>query len=296
MTPSAPELVLSVHPRLGEGPVWDVGRGLLWWVDILGGIVHAFDPSSGEDRAVEVGQTVGAVVLRRDGSLLLLAERAVLTLEPSTVSLATVLQFPVETPVRRCNDAKADPAGRVWFGRLAVDHERGAGSLCRLDADLSLKTVIEGLSIPNGLDWTADGATMYFAESFGRTVTAYDFDVASSRLGRARPLPWPGPEIGLPEGAVPDGFTLDSEGCLWLATWDGRCVLRIASDGAVLDRVELPVGQVTSCAFGGSDLGDLYITTGREDFATDDDEREPCAGGLFRVRPGVHGLPPRLAF
>jgi sugar lactone lactonase YvrE len=296
MSSSVPELVLSVHPRLGEGPVWDVRRGLLWWVDILGGIVHAFDPRSDNDRRVEAGQMVGAVVLRRDGSLFLLGERAVLTLEPSTGSLSTVLEFPLETPVRRCNDAKADPAGRVWFGRLAIDHTRGAASLCRLDSDLSATTVIDNISIPNGLDWTADGATLYFAESLSRTLTAYDFDVASGRLGDARQLPWPGPEIGLPEGAVPDGFILDSEGCIWLATWDGRCVLRLAPDGAVLDRIELPVGQVSSCAFGGPDLEDLYIATGREDFGLEDDAREPNAGGLFRVRPGVRGVPPRLAF
>jgi sugar lactone lactonase YvrE len=287
-----PELVVVAHASLGEGPLWDPERKLLWWVDILGGIVHAFDPASGQDQAIEVGQAVGAVVLRRDGSLFVFAENAILTLEPATGRISTALEFPVETPRRRSNDAKADPSGRVWFGRMTWDHAPGAASLCRLDADMTISTLFEGLAIPNGMAWTADGRTMYFAESASQKVFAYDFDANLGSPTAAREFY----DVSPVTSAVPDGLTLDAEGCMWLGTWTGRSVVRISPAGEMIDRIELPVSQVTSCAFGGPDLADLYITTAREDFTADDDVREPLAGCLFRVRPGVRGLPPNLAF
>jgi sugar lactone lactonase YvrE len=157
---------------------------------------------------------------------------------------------------------------------------------------MTISNVFEGLAIPNGMAWTADGRTMFFAESKNLKVFAYDFDPSLGSPTAARQFF----DVGSVTAAVPDGLTLDAEGYLWLGTWTGRSVVRISPAGEVVDRIELPVSQVTSCAFGGPDLADLYITTAREDFTADDDAREPLAGCLFRVRPGVRGLPPNLAF
>jgi sugar lactone lactonase YvrE len=295
------ELVSDVHARLGEGPVWDADRGILWWVDILGGTVHGFDPHEESDRKTEVGEAVSAVVLRRDGLLFVFGESAILTFDPSTGLLSTSLQFPVEMPARRSNDAKADPSGCVWLGRMTWDHAPGTGDLFRLDPDMSITPVLTGLAIPNGMDWTADGRTMYFAESPSRTVTAYDFDAGNGKAtcgspSAGRPFLRVGPELGLPDAAVPDGLTLDAEGFMWLATWGGRSVVRISPSGRLVDRIDVPASQVSSCAFGGPDLADLYITTAREDFTPADNEREPHAGGLFRARPAVGGVLPRRSF
>jgi sugar lactone lactonase YvrE len=157
---------------------------------------------------------------------------------------------------------------------------------------MTISTLFEGLAIPNGMAWTADGRTMYFAESASQKVFAYDFDANLGSPTAAREFY----DVSPVTSAVPDGLTLDAEGCMWLGTWTGRSVVRISPAGEMIDRIELPVSQVTSCAFGGPDLADLYITTAREDFTADDDVREPLAGCLFRVRPGVRGLPPNLAF
>ncbi len=289
---AAAELVVDARAIIGEGPVWDADRGLLWWVDILGGLVHAFDPATGKDDAFEIGQAAGAVALRHDGGILVLGQDAILALDPATRRLAPVFAFARENPPRRSNDAKPDPTGRLWIDRMPFDHAHGMGSLRRLDADLNLMSILTDLTIPNGLAWSPDGATLYFAESLSRVVTAYDFDGTTGAISGGRPFLRIGAETGMPAEAVPDGLTVDAEGSVWVAVWNGRCVIRVSPAGEVQARFDLPVSQVSSVCFGGADLSDLYVTSAREDFVEEDDAREPLAGGLFRVRPGVRGLPP----
>jgi sugar lactone lactonase YvrE len=287
-----PELVVDARAALGEGPVWDPSRAILWWVDILGGLVHAFDPATGRDEAIEVGQAVGAVALRRDGGMLALCQDVILALDPETRSLSPVLAFERESPPRRTNDAKPDPAGRLWVDRMPFDHAPGMGSLLRLEADLRFTPILTNLTIPNGLAWSPDESTMYFVESLSREVTAYDFDGETGGISRGRALVRIGPAVGLPEAAVPDGITVDAEGFVWAAVWNGHCVIRVSPQGAVVARIDLPVSQVSSVCFGGPDLSDLYVTSAREDLSEADAAREPTAGGLFRVRTGFRGLPP----
>lgn len=280
------ELVLDAQATLGEGPVWDPGRRVLWWVDILGGVVHGFEPATGADRAIAVGEAVGAIALRARGGLIVAAAGRIAALDPETGGIETLVTFEPETPPRRMNDAKCDPTGALWFGRMALDGAPGLGSLLRLDPDLRLTIVETGLAVPNGMAWSTDGRRMYFIDSVRRQITEGRFDAASRMVEPGRPL------LEFPEDAgLPDGMTIDAEGCLWVAMWDGGCVLRIAPEGLILDRIDVPgVSQASSCTFGGDDLRDLYITTARENFSDDDATREPNAGGLFRLRPGPRGM------
>lgn len=282
------ELVLDARATLGEGPVWDPERRVLWWVDILSETVHAFDPATGSDRTIAIGEAVGAVALRASGGLVVVAASRIAALDPATGRLDTLVAFEAETPPRRMNDAKCDPTGALWAGRMALDGAAGLGSLLRLDPELRLTTVAPSLAIPNGMAWSADGRRMYFIDSMCRQVTLHRFDAATRAINTGRSLLTFADDAGLP-----DGMTIDAEDCLWVAMWDAGCVLRIATDGRLLDRVAVPgVSQASSCAFGGDDLGDLYITTAREDFTDEDAVREPTAGGLFRVRPGPRGVRP----
>ena len=148
------------------------------------------------------------------------------------------------------------------------------------------------LTIPNGLAWSPDGTTMYFAESMSRVVTAYDFDVATGSIAGGRPFVRIGPAVGLPANAVPDGLAVDTDGFLWVAVWNGHCVVRVSPDGVIVARVDLPVGQVSSVAFGGPELTDLYITSAREDFDARPrhESRSPGACSTFEVP--FRGLPP----
>ena len=281
------ELVSDAHATVGEGPVWDAARGILWWVDIPAGLVHCFDPRRGADGTVAVGSAVGAVALRRDGTLFVaLAERLAM-LDPDSGQLESLLSFAAGDRSLRCNDGKCDPAGRFWVGRMAPDGALGEGALLRIDADLTLVARLTGLSIPNGLGWSFDGRRMYFVDSAWCEVRSYPYDPETGVMGDGRTL------VRLPnDGSVPDGLTVDAEGHLWVARWGAGCVVRIAPDGSIAGRVDLPASQVSSVTFGGDDLGDLYITTAHEDFSAADLAREPLAGGLFRCRPGVRGLPP----
>jgi sugar lactone lactonase YvrE len=282
------ELVVDARAEVGEGPVWDAGRGILWWVDITAGVVHRFDPRDGSDRSLPVGTTVGAVALRGSGGLVVALEDGLATLDPDAGRVESLVQFvPGSGPRIRCNDGKCDPAGRFWVGRMAPDGAAGVGSLLRVDPDLAVFTRMTGLAIPNGLGWSLDGRRMYFLDSLWCEVREHPYDPATGTMGEGRSL------VRFPDdGTVPDGLTVDTEGHLWVARWGTGCVVRVAPDGTVVGRIDLPVSQVTSCTFGGHDLGDLYITSAHEDFTPDDFAREPFAGGLFRCRPGVSGLQP----
>ena len=283
-----PELVLDARVALGEGPLWDPARGILWWVDILAGRVHGFDPATATDRVIDVDTEVGCLAPMPDGRLLVGVTEAVAALEPVTGRLDPIVGFPPSTPRLRCNDGKCDPMGRFWVGRMAFDEAAGVGTLVRLDAERSPTPILGELTCPNGLGWTADGRTMVFIDSPTRTVMRYPFDPTTGALGTGTPcLRLDAVEV--PPTAVPDGLTIDAEDRLWVAVWGGGCVLRVGLDGDVLDRVDLPVSQPTSCTFGGPELTDLYITSARQGLGPDVLAREPFAGGLFRVRTTVHG-------
>lgn len=268
------EVVLAATAHLGEGPVWDSRSSTLRWVDVSRGEVHRFDPATGTDTFFEVGTTVGCVAVRAAGGLVLGAATGLYTCRDDGGQLT--LLHTVET-AGRFNDGKADPWGRFWAGTMA--RSDGAAVLYRLDPDHSLHTVLTNVSVSNGLGWSPDGTTMYFTDTRTGGIDAFDHDPSSGSLAGRRRL------ITV-EGGWPDGVTVDAEGCLWVALWDGWGVRRYAPDGRLLTTVEVPAQRVTSCALGGTTL---YITTARvgiEDFSD-----QPGAGSLFAHDAGVAGLP-----
>ena len=187
----------------------------------------------------------------------------------------------------RMNDGKCDPRGRFWAGTMGFNEGRGVGALYRLDPDFTVHHMLGNVSISNGLDWTADGRQMYYLDSPTRGVDVFDFDMQTGALGARHRL------ISLPPGepGAPDGMTLDEEGALWVAVHGSGTVRRYSSDGLLDLVVRLPVSMVTSCAFGGPDLADLYITTMQYGMSADAKHDQPLAGALFHCRPGVRGLP-----
>jgi sugar lactone lactonase YvrE len=188
-------------------------------------------------------------------------------------------------PETMMNDGKCDPGGRFWAGTKDVEGRRPLGSLYRLDADRTVVRVLSGVSISNGLGWSLDRRSMYYIDSPSHGVDVFDFAVEDGSVSGRRRL------VDLPEEwGLPDGMTVDAEGFLWVAFWGGSAVRRISPDGRVVSVVSLPVSQVTSCAFGGDDLSDLYITSARNGLEADQRREQTFAGGLFRLRPGVAGL------
>jgi len=280
------DLVLDAKAELGEGPIWHSQKQLLYWVDIENHLVHIYDPKTNQDRPINVGQRVGTVVPRKSGGLMVAVHKGFASLDPESGEL-TILNDPEGLPQNRFNDGKCDPTGRFWAGTMALSFAKGAGSLYCLFPDLTAKKMAEDLTISNGLAWSLDNKTMYLIDSADSTVWAFDYDAKTAEIKNKRALI----QFQKRDGS-PDGMTLDSEGKLWIAHWDGARVTRWDPENGKLMFTQLiPASLVTSIAFGGPQLDQMYVTTARTGLGETTLATQHHAGGLFRFNPGVKGLP-----
>jgi sugar lactone lactonase YvrE len=272
--------------ELGEGPVWDASSQSLVWVDITGRAVYRAWPN--EDRVARYGvpSPVGAVALCASGGYVLALEDGFWIADGDCSNLRLLERPAGLGPSIRMNDGKVDPQGRFWAGSMAYDLRPRAGSLYRVDIDGRVTLVLGGLTISNGLDWSPDGRTMYLIDSGAYAILAFKFRPRTGEISERRTLVQLSPSDGMP-----DGMTVDAQGYLWVALWNGWSVRRYAPDGSPDRVLALPVAQVTSCAFGGSGLDQLYVTTAAFELSADDRAAQPLAGRVFRASPGVSGRP-----
>ncbi|MXM62636.1 SMP-30/gluconolactonase/LRE family protein [Streptomyces sp. HUCO-GS316] len=274
---TAHEVAVRAEAALGEGPTWDADAGRLIWIDILGSRVHTYDPASGRRTVRVTEQHVGAAKPRAGGGLVLNLRDGVGLLDPDG-SFRWLHHEPV--PGRRANDAAVAPDGSLWAGTMRYDEAPGGGTLSRVTGDGSVRVVLDDGAVSNGTGWSPDGRLMYYIDSPTRRLDVFGYDADGGVVDR-RTL------VEIEEGSgFPDGLTVDADGCVWVALWDGGAVRRYTPAGE-LDRViELPVPRVTACAFGGADLSDLYITTARTGLS----DPHPVAGSLLVVPGAGKGL------
>jgi sugar lactone lactonase YvrE len=283
----ASDLLMEGAGDLCEGPCWDVSTQTLVWVDILEGVVRSCDPATGEQRRHELGIPVSAVAPRRAGGWVAAVERGFLLMDASWTSSGPVVPAPGQPAGTRFNDGGCDPTGRFWAGTIAYDGTPEAAALYVLNAQGTVREVLTGVTNSNGIAWSADGGKLYYVDTGRSTLDVFEVDHETGLPSGRRTL------VSVPEEeGFPDGLALDSEGYLWIAFWEGGCVRRYSPDGALDRTVGLPVDRVTNMAFGGPDLGELFITTAREGLTREQLEGQPLAGSVFRYRPGVTGLPP----
>lgn len=275
----APTAIVDCQCTLGEGPIWHPDERVLYWCDIVAGRLHRFDPETETHEVVYEGVVLGAVTVQTDGSLLLFGEEGVVR-RWDDGDVDVVLEGIPGEEESRFNDVVADPVGRVFCGTMPSE-DRG-GRLYRLDTDGSVTELLDDLEIPNGMGFSPDEGTMYFVESGPEAVYAFDYDADTGELSNQRVFLDTTDESG-----VPDGLTVDEEGHIWTARWDGSAILRYTPDGRQVDRFEFPVTKVTSMAFGGSDYEDLYVTTAGD--GPEWDGPAERAGELFHLAPGVAG-------
>lgn len=283
------ELALRAEAGTGEGALWDEDRNELLWVDIPNGEIHRFKPADGTDRLIlKAERSVGTVVRRSRGGLVAAMADGFHFVDENTGVTTPICDPEKDKPANRFNDGKCDPAGRLWAGTMEdAEWAKGAGSLYRLDADLSCTKMVEGVSISNGIAWSPDGRTMYYTDSPTGVIWAYDYDAATGAIANRKTAV----EIAGGEG-VPDGFTVDGEGTLWVAQWGGWQVGRYdPRTGRKIGRVDVPASQVASCALGGANLSELFITTARKRLTPEQLTREPLAGSLFVAGTDARGLP-----
>lgn len=280
------ECVLPAAAQLGECPVWSPEQGLLYWVDIDGCAVHAFDPVRRADRVWPLSVRPSAIARTADSSrLLVAAENALGWLDLGTGAHREWVKLEEHQPGVRLNDGRCDPAGRFWVGGMYVPTAAGRfdAFLHRVEPDGSFETVRSGVGCANGLAFSPDGTTMYWADTLHETVWAYDFDIATGEQHDERVFLDFGPLPGRPDGAC-----VDESGCYWIACVGGFAVLRITPTGVVDRIIDIPVKRPTMPAFGGSGMDTLFVTTiGLRDPEVDGPGEH---GGVYAIDPGVGGL------
>lgn len=270
------EVAVRAEAELGEGPTWDAAGGRLLWIDILGSRIHTYDPVSGRRSARTTPQHIGAVKPRVGGGLVLNLRDGVGLLDPDD-SFRWLHSEAV--PGRRANDAAVAPDGSLWAGTMRYDEAPGGGTLSRLTGDGSAEVILDDVAVSNGTGWSPDGRLMYYIDSPTRRVDVFDHE--GGRVADRRPF------VTIEDGAgFPDGLTVDAEGCVWVALWEGAAVRRYTPAGELDRIVPLPVPRVTACAFAGPDLTDLYITTARVGLASP----PPLAGSVFVIPGAGKGL------
>lgn len=281
------QLAFPCRATLGEGSIWDPVRQQLLWVDIYDDKVFVFDPRSSSNTAYAVGSNVGTVVPTEQGLLLVALRNQLALLSLETGQVRPVLAPSKDRPGAkiRFNDGKCDPEGRFWVGTMVENGPKGLGVLYKIDSDLQVTEVLHGLTISNGLVWHEE--RFYHIDTPTQQVRCYHYDRRGGQLGE----PTVAASFADTMGA-PDGMCLDAEGLLWVALFGGGAVVRIdPKTGETMCRVDVAASNATSCAFGGRDLNELYITTARIGLSDSQAEAEPLAGSLFRVKLPYQGVP-----
>ena len=278
------EMIADYQCRTGEGPLWHPMERKLYWVDIPLGRLFVYDPATGRHSIAYEGDQIGGFTIQADGSLLCFMSKGAIRVWRDGFVRTLYDQLPDEVQ-SRFNDVIADPAGRVFCGTMPTPDR--LGRLYRLDLDGSITQVLAGIGVSNGMGFTPDRRQMYYTDSGKREIYRFDYDEASGAITNQRVF------VRTPDNeGVPDGMTVDAEGCVWCAKWDGWCLIRFRPDGTEASRITFPAAKVSCPTFGGEDYGDLYVTT-----AGGQDRRAngPAAGALYRVRTGVRGVPEFLS-
>ena len=264
----------------GEGPFWDVENDRLLLVDMLAGTVVSVD-AEGRTRRHKLSKVAAAVRARRSGGYVLATENQFLLLGPG-LTLERPLPAVFADPAIRMNDGGCDPQGRFYCGTMAYDETPGAGTLYRLDPDGSVHVTLREVTISNGLQWNRAGDTVFYADTPTGRVDSFDFDPATGAFTDRRTF------TEISGAGQPDGMAIDEEDGIWVALWGGGAVHRYDRTGRLDFVVDLPVSNVTACAFGGADLRTVFISTSRQGL---DESEQPDAGAVFRYEAGVRGAP-----
>jgi sugar lactone lactonase YvrE len=277
--------VLDIRASLGECPVWSAEEQALYWVDINAPSLNRFDPGTGENIAMPMPESIGCFALRASGGFVVALRDGFWLASKDGKLTRKVGSAPYDPAHHRFNDGRCDARGRLFAGYMNEARDAASAALIRLDPDFTQTQVISGMTISNGLAWSPDGRTMYHADTPTRTVNAYDYDPASALPSNPRVF-----VRFTADGDRPDGAAVDSEGCYWSALYRGGKVVRIAPDGGTLAVHAVPAMCPTMCAFGGSDLRTLFVTSARQQRSDEELARLPRSGGIFAMRVGVPGL------
>lgn len=279
-------LEIDAGAQLGEGALWHPTENKLYWVNIEDSMLYIYDPVTKENQSLSVKERVGTVVPVESGGALVALQNGIHFINTQTGALQFIAN-PLTSTNIRFNDGKCDPSGRFWVGSMHLQFTEGVASLYRVNRDKTVHKMLDGVTVSNGIAWTKDRKTMYYVDSHLRRIDAFDYDDTDGAITNRRVV------VTIPEGGgSPDGIALDEEGNIWAALWGANAVGRFdPRTGKLLQKIEVPAPNVSSCAFGGKNLDILYITTARGELSEAQLEAYPLSGGLFSAKPGVKGVP-----
>jgi sugar lactone lactonase YvrE len=246
--------------------------------------VKRLDPASGAVMMLVLPEVVGSIAFRKKGGLIAATKSGIHFLDPASGTLEARANPEAQMPENRFNDGRCDRQGRFWAGTMCDVRRDPTGSLYRFDADMTCTKLRNTIIIPNSLAFSPDGRTMYFGDTNRHTIWAYDYEPASGAATRER-------VFAETASGRPDGSCVDAQGCLWNAEYGAGRLVRYTPAGKVDRVIEVPVANPTCCCFGGEDLGTLYVTTATQRLTPEDLAKQPLAGSLLALRPGVQGLP-----
>ena len=276
-----PEMIVNYECECGENPLWHPLEKKLYWVDIIKGRIFRYDPATGKHEMCYEDVPVGGFTIQKDGSLLLFRTKGEVVLWRNEKTITVIKEIPEERELR-FNDVMADTEGRVFCGTYSG---RGIpGRLYRLDTDGSITKILDNIGCSNGMGFTLDHKQMYYTDSVARKIYIFDYDRKTGVISNQRVFV----DVPAAEPGVPDGMTVDAEGYIWSARWDGWSLVRYNQQGVEDRRIRFPAGQVSSVIFGGNDYSDIYVTTAG---ASNKAKNGPGAGALYRLRLGIKGLP-----
>ncbi|HYX47714.1 MAG TPA: SMP-30/gluconolactonase/LRE family protein [Sphingomicrobium sp.] len=279
-----PKVAWPLAAELGEGPIWVERDSALWFVDIKKRKVHRFDPDGGERSSWSAPEQVGFILPAEGGGFVAGLQSGLHHFDETTGKFELIVAIEPDRPHNRLNDGAVDPAGRLWFGTMDNDEKSRTGAFYCFDRGKLSRTALDGIVITNGPAISPDGRLLYFVDTLKGTIGCAEI-AADGSLGAARPFAKIEPKNG-----HPDGPTVDSEGCLWIALYAGWEAWRYSPAGDLIDRIRFPVANITKLAFGGTGLRQGFATTARQLLSKEDIAKQPQIGDLFQFPVDVAGM------
>jgi L-arabinonolactonase len=277
--------VANTRDVLGEVPRWHQTEQALYWIDALKPAIHRLDPATGALESWTPPEKLGSFALSAGGGLIIAGRDGFALYDPRSGKFQRISDPENKAEENILNDGRCDSRGRFWAGSMTKTMQRASGQLYRVDKGRT-DALDDDIWVSNGVAWSPDGKTMYFADSHVHTIFAYDYDLDTGSIGKRRVF------AKVSDGpGVPDGASVDADGFLWSAMFDAGCIARYAPDGRLDKTVEMPVSRPTAVAFGGPELATMYVTTARFRLPPEKLGAEPYAGGLLALDVGVKGLP-----
>lgn len=282
MTTSRVELAVSISCQLGECPRWHAASTQLYWLDIEAHRLHGWQPNQDQLQTHTFDELVSSFGFRSDGGFVLTTSNDFLLADASWQTQQRITTPEAARPASRFNDGAVDPSGNYWAGTLSKPFTQDNPLYC-LRVGTKVEQQASTFVVGNGLGWSPDGEILYFVDTRQQCIFRYGFADGS--------ITTPLNPIHIPTAwGYPDGIAIDGSGGIWCALWDGWAVVRLGSDGELIEHIPLPVQRPTSCAFGGDDMKTLFVTSACTGLSASQLNEQPDAGSIFSIQTDIEGM------